>query len=247
LLDADAIKPWRQRSWIWPRDPLFYERAAPALDLYAGHWRGKPLRDDEFVLSADEKTSIQARRRLHPRRIARDGRGQRVEHEYERMGAWAYMAAWDVHRARLYGRLEEQTGIEPFHRLIDQVMCREPYRSARRVFWIVDGGTSHHRSTFPQRLQEQHENAVAVNLPVHASWLNQIEIYFSILQRKVLTPNDFADLAQARDNIMRFGREFNAHAGPFNWTFTRADLHALMTKLKRPRVPLRVVVERRAA
>jgi hypothetical protein len=247
LLDADALKPWRRRSWIWPRDPLFYERAAPALDLYAGYWHGKPLGEDDFVLSADEKTSIQARRRLHRRCVARDGRGQRVEHEYERMGAWAYMAAWDVHQARVFGRVEEKTGIEPFGRLIDQVMRREPYRSARRVFWIVDGGSSHHRSTFPERLQAQYRNAVAVVLPVHASWINQIEIYFSILERKVLTPNDFADLPEVRDHIMRFGREFSRHAEPFDWTFTRKDLRELMTKLRRPKAALRVVVKGRAA
>lgn len=247
LLDADALKPWRRRSWIWPRDPLFYERAAPALDLYAGYWHGKPLGEGDFVLSADEKTSIQARRRLHRRCVARDGRGQRVEHEYERMGAWAYMAAWDVHQARVFGRVEEKTGIEPFGRLIDQVMGREPYRSARRVFWIVDGGSSHHRSTFPERLQAQYQNAVAVVLPVHASWINQIEIYFSILERKVLTPNDFADLPEVRDHIMRFGKEFSRHAEPFDWTFTRKDLRELMTKLKKPKAALRVVVKGRAA
>lgn len=247
LLDADALKPWRRRSWIWSRDPLFYERAAPVLDLYAGYWHGKPLGERDFVLSADEKTSIQARRRLHPRRVARDRRGQRVEHEYERMGAWAYMAAWDVHRARLFGRVEEKTGIEPFDRLIHQVMRREPYCSARRVFWIVDGGSSHHRSTFPQRLQAQYPNAVAVVLPVHASWLNQIEIYFSILQRKVLTPNDFADLTEVRDHLTRFGKEFSRHAEPFDWTFTRKDLRELMAKLKRPKTAIRVVIKRTAA
>ena len=247
LLDADALKPWRRRSWIWPRDPLFYERAAPALDLYASRWRGKALKDDEFVLSADEKTSIQARRRLHPRRITADGRGQRVEHKYERKGAWAYMAAWDVHRARLFGRVEEKTGIDPFHRLVHQVMRREPYRSARRVFWIVDGGSSHHRSTFSERLQDQYDKAVAVTLPVHASWLNQIEIYFSILQRKVLTPNDFANLEETRDHLMRFGQEFSRHAEPFDWTFTRKNLRDLMAKLKKPKVALRMVIQKSKA
>jgi hypothetical protein len=247
LLDADALKPWRRRSWIGSRDPLFYERAAPVLDLYAGRWRGKPLGDDDFVLSADEKTSIQARRRLHPRRVAQDGRGQRVEHEYERMGAWAYMAAWDVHRARLFGRVEEKTGIDPFHRLVHQVMRREPYRSARRVFWIVDGGSSHHRSTFPQRLQDQYPNAVAVVLPVHASWLNQIEIYFSILGRKVLTPNDFADLREVRDHLTRFGQEFSRRAEPFDWSFTRKDLRVLMAKLKKPKAANRIASRGRAA
>jgi hypothetical protein len=244
MLDADALKPWRRRSWLWPRDPLFYERAVPVLDLYAGHWRGKPLRDDELVLSADEKTSIQARRRLHPGRITCDGRGQRVEHEYERRGAWAYLAAWDVRRAKVLGRVEETTGIEPFDRLVHQVMCREPYCSARRVFWITDGGSSHHRSIFPERLKEQHPNAVAVILPVHASWLNQIEIYFSILERKVLTPNDFTDLGMVRDHLTRFGSEFNRNAKPFDWTFTRKNLRDLIAKLKNPKTMISHMAKR---
>jgi len=232
ILDADALKPWRVRSWIYPRDPLFYERAAPVLDLYAGEWCGRPLRDGEFVISADEKTSIQARRRLHGAKIVRDGRGQRVEHEYDRKGAWAYLAAWDVHRAKVFGRVEEKTGIKPFGRLTDQVMSQEPYRSARRVFWIVDGGTSHHRSTFPNRLREQYPNAVAVVLPVHASWLNQIEIYFSIVQRKAQTPNDFSGLDEVQDRLYGFGRRFEETAEPFAWRFTCSDLKRLMKRIE---------------
>lgn len=231
ILDADALKPWRRRSWIYPRDPLFYPRAAAVLDLYAGIWRGKPLRKGEFVISADEKTSIQARRRRHPATIRGDGRGQRVEHEYERCGAWAYLAAWDVHRAKLYDRVEEATGILPFGRLVDQVMRKEPYRSARRVFWIVDGGSSHHRSTFPDRLKVAYPYAVAVFPPVHASWLNQVEIYFSVLQRKALTPNDLANLPQARDRLLDFGEEFRRRAKPFAWNFTRENLRRWLQKL----------------
>lgn len=231
ILDADALKPWRHRNWIFPRDPLFYERAAPALDLYAGRWHGRPLRGDEFVLSADEKTSIQTLRRLHPSRLVGDGRGRRVEHEYERRGVWAYLAAWDVHRARLYDRVETTTGIEPFGRLVDQVMRREPYRSARRVFWIVDGGGSHHRSTFPERLRSRHPNAEAVILPVHASWLNQVEIYFSIVQRKVLTPNEFSARAEAEARLLAFGERFRREAEPFQWRFTRDRLREYLRRL----------------
>jgi hypothetical protein len=231
ILDADALKPWRRRSWIYPRDPDFYAKAAVVLDLYAGIWHGKPLREGEFVISADEKTSIQARRRLHPPTMGHDGRGQRLEHEYERCGAWAYLAAWDVHRAKLIDRVEETTGIVPFGHLVDQVMRRQPYRSARRVFWIVDGGSSHYRTTFPDRLREAYRNAEAVFLPVHASWLNQIEIYFSILERKALTPNDLADLPQARDRLLGFGEEFRRRAEPFDWNFTRDDLRRWLKQL----------------
>jgi hypothetical protein len=233
ILDADALKPWRKRSWIWSRDPLFFERAAPVLDLYQGIWKGRHLRCDEFVLSADEKTSIQARIRLHPTEVHADGRGQRVEHEYERGGAWTYLAALDVHLAKVIGRVEHSNGIAPFDRLIAQVMNREPYVSARRVFWIVDQGSSHRPTTFPERLRREFPNAVAVSLPVHASWLNQIEIYFSILERKALTPNDFRNLEAVADRIRNFEKLFKRMAKPFNWRFTRADLRALLKRIPR--------------
>ena len=231
ILDADALKPWRHRSWIWSRDPLFYERAARVLDLYDGKWKGQRLRRDEFVISADEKTSIQARIRLHETEIVGDGRGQRVEHEYKRGGAWAYLAAYDVHRAKIFGQLGQSNGIEPFHRLVAHVMRREPYASARRVFWIVDQGSSHRPTTFPERLRNQFGNAVGVSLPVHASWLNQIEIYFSILQRKVLTPNDFPDLVAVKSRIHAFARLYNRRAKPFDWNFTRGKLRKLIKRL----------------
>ena len=230
ILDSDALKPWRRRSWIWSRDPLFYERAAPVLDLYQGIWRGRPLREGEYVISADEKTSIQARRRLHATEVRADGRGQRVEHEYERGGAWTYLAALDVHRARVMGRVEQANGIAPFMRLIGQVMGREPYASARRVFWIVDQGSSHRPTTFPDRLHQQFPNTEAVILPVHASWLNQIEIYFSILERKALTPNDFPNLEAVAERIRDFEKFFMRTAEPFDWNFTRHDLRALLSK-----------------
>ena len=118
----------------------------------------------------------------------------RVESEYKRGGALQYLAAWDVRRGRVMGRCEAQTGIESFGRLVEQLMRTEPYRSANRVFWVVDNGSSHRGQTAVQRLRKAYRKAVLVHTPVHASWLNQVEIYFSIIQRKVLTPNDFASL-----------------------------------------------------
>lgn len=137
-LAEDALRPWTTRSWIFPRDPAFEAKAGPILDLYAGQFRGRRLTANEFVISADEKTSIQARRRCHPSLAAAPGRATRVEHEYERGGALQYLAAWDVHRAKLFTRCEAKTGIAPFSRLVDQVMTAPPYATARRVFWIVD-------------------------------------------------------------------------------------------------------------
>jgi hypothetical protein len=232
-LSADAIRPWRHRCWIFPRDPQFAQKAGPILDLYQRWWQGKHLKDDEYILSTDEKTSIQARARLHPTTPPAAKRLMRYEHEYERKGAWAYLAAWDVGRAKLTGRCEASTGIEPFHRLVDQTMRREPYRSARRVFWIADGGSSHRGEAAAKRLRGWHQNAVLVSTPVHASWLNQIEIYFSIVQRKALTPNDLSDLIAARQRLLGFQKHFEKIASPFDWKFTRDDLEKLLAQLKK--------------
>ena len=131
-LDADAIRPWRHRSWLFPRDPRFAERAGPILDLYERRWDGDQLGPHEYVISADEKTSIQARQRRHAAAPVASGRAMRVEHEYHRRGAWAYVAALDVHRARLFGRCEARSGIKSFDRLVEDVMSQPPYRSARR-------------------------------------------------------------------------------------------------------------------
>jgi hypothetical protein len=190
-LHHDAIRPWYHRSWIFPRDPDFADKAGRLLDLYAREWQGKALRDDEFVISADEKTSIQARRRKHSTRTCRPRTAMRVEHEYFRCGAWTYIAALDVHHARIFGRCEIKNGIAPFDRLVEQVMTRPPYNDARRVFWIVDNCSAHRGARAAQRLQDRYPQLVLVHAPIHASWLNQVEIYFYIVQRKVLAPNDF--------------------------------------------------------
>src|SRR5438552_1904576 len=231
-LNEDAIRPWQHRCWIFPRDPDFAEKASRILDLYERIWEGQPLKDDEFVLSADEKTSLQARRRKHKTLPTRPGEAMKVEHEYTRCGAWAYLAALDVHRAKLFGRCEARTGIAPFDRLVDQVMTRPPYNDARRVFWIVDNGSSHRGLAAVQRLQQKYPRLVLVHGPVHASWLNQIEIYFSIIQRKVLTPNDFHDLSGLAERLLNFQYHWETLGEPFQWTFTRRDLARLLTKLQ---------------
>lgn len=231
-LSEDAIRPWRHRSWIFPRDPEFVQKAGRVLDLYEGFWEGIPLRPGDCVLSADEKTSIQARKRRHATAPPAAGEPMRVEHEYERRGAWAYFAAWDVRRAKIYGRCEQKTGIAGFNRLVSQVMSQEPYRSAPRAFWVVDNGSSHRGQRCVQRLGRRWPNVIVVHTPVHASWLNQIEIYFSIVQRKVLTPNDFASLTRLKDRLLRFQTHYEEVAKPFQWKFTRRDLEKLMKQLE---------------
>lgn len=230
-LSEDAIRPWQHRCWIFPRDPDFATKAGRILDLYAGCWEGKSLRPNEFVICADEKTSIQARRRCHASAPPRPGRPMRVEHEYERRGALAYLAAFDVQRAKLFGRCEPRTGKAPFDRLVAQVMTQAPYRTARHVFWIVDNGSSHRGQRAVRRLQSAFPNIVLVHTPVHASWLNQIEIYFSIVERKALTPNDFASVQHLEEHVLAFQAYYEDIAKPFEWKFTRSDLRRLLRRL----------------
>ena len=232
-LNEDAIRPWQHRCWIFPRDPNFTVKAGRILDLYERLWNGRNLKDDEFVLSADEKTSIQARSRRHVTLPTAPSTPMKVEHEYKRCGAWAYLAALDVHRAKVFGRCEKKSGIAPFDRLVAQVMSQAPYKEARRVFWIVDNGTSHRGEKSALRLKERYRNLELVHGPVHASWLNQIEIYFSILQRKALTPNDFPSLLALEDRLISFERYYEKIATPFEWKFTRKDLCKLLKKIGR--------------
>jgi hypothetical protein len=233
-LSADALKPWRYRSWIFPRDPNFAEKAGAVLDLYARRWHGVDLGRDEFVVSADEKPSIQARRRKYASMGPAPGRPMRVEHEYFREGALTYMAAWDVHRAKLFGRCEPKTTIDAVDRLVAQVMSVEPYRSARRVFWVADNCSSHRGEKAIARLRAKWPTLTLVHTPVHASWLNQIEIYFSIVQRKVVTPNDVNSLSELEDRLLAFQSRYEQTARPFQWKFTRSDLVTLLAKLNAP-------------
>ncbi|MFC5670760.1 transposase [Streptomyces incanus] len=147
------------------------------MDLYARHATGQPLGSDEYVISADEKTSSQARCRCHPTLAPGQARAMRVNHTYGRGGALAYLAAYDVHHAHVFGRTEPRTGIDPFMNLVTQVMSQEPYASAKRVFWIVDNGSSHRGQKAIDRLTNAFPNAVMVHTPVHASWTNQVEIF----------------------------------------------------------------------
>lgn len=232
-LHDDALKPWQTRSWIFRRDPDFAPKAARVLDLYARIFDGKRLRPDEYVICADEKTQLQALGRRHETDAPAPGRPIRYEFEYERGGTLAYLAAWDVHHANLFDRVEEKAGIDPFGRLVAQVMETEPYKSARRVFWVTDNGSSHAGKTSIARMQEAWPNARLIHLPVHASWLNQIEIYFSIVQRKALTPNDLPTFAALRDRLLGFAERYRQIARPFEWTFTRQDLDRVLDRVDR--------------
>jgi DDE superfamily endonuclease len=240
ILDADAIKPWQYEHWIFPRAPDFFAKASVVLDLYQGYWQDERLDPFDRVISSDEKTSIQARVRRHDTLAPGPGRRRRIEHEYERGGALQYLAAWDVRRGIVMGRCEAKTGIEPFGRLVEQVMESPEYSrpSGRgdvrgQVFWVVDNGSSHRGEVSVRRMSVAYANATLVHTPVHASWLNQVEVYFSLLQRKVLTPNDSTDLQELELRIRLYEELTNSQPRPFDWKFTKYDLFDLLQRLAR--------------
>jgi hypothetical protein len=230
MLHEAAIKPWQYEHWLFPKDPQFAEKAGPILDLYAGHWEGQPLGPGDFVLSMDEKTSIQARGRTHEEMPPQPKQTRRVESEYDRNGALQYLAAWDVHRGIVLGRCEKKTGIKPFGLLVNQVLKQPTYEKANRLFFIVDNGSSHRGQASVQRMRRRDKRIILLHTPIHASWLNQVEIYFSIIQRKVLTPNDFATLEAVRVRLRLYEELSNRTPRPFEWKFTRQDMLAWLKR-----------------
>ncbi len=108
-------------------------------------------------------------------------------------------------------------------------MSQPPYSKARRVFVIIDNGSAHRGQRSIDRLQGTWPNLILVHTPIHASWLNQAEMYFSIVQRKVLTPNDFADLDALEQHLLAFGRRYQQIAAPFEWKFTPPTSTAFCT------------------
>jgi DDE superfamily endonuclease len=208
------------------------------LDLYEGYWQGERLDPFDRVLSTDEKTSIQARIREDPTLEPGPGRCRRVAAKYKRGGALQYLAAWDVQQGRVMGRCEARTGIAPFGRLVEQVMEHPEYATPfgrsdvrSRVFWVADNGSSHRGKASVKRMIAAYANAILVHTPVNASWLNQIEVYFSLLQRKVLNPNDSKDLQELELRIRLYEELTNQDPTPFDWKFSKYELFELLQRL----------------
>ena len=231
ILAENPVRPWRYQSWIFPRDPDFEAKATVILNLYQGFYQGEPLGEGDQVLSFDANPSIQARGRVRATLPAAPGRPVRVEHEYERHGALALLAGLDVRTGKVFASTPGTTGIVPFMDLIGQVMARPEYKNAPRVFVVVDNGSDHRGKKAADRLRKAHPNAVMIHTPVHASWLNQVEIFFSVIQKKVVSPNDFPSLEKLSETLLAFVGRYNQTAGPFSWKYTAADLKNLLHRI----------------
>jgi hypothetical protein len=224
ILRESAIKPWQHELWLFSEDPHFARKAGPILALYAGIWEGRSLKRTDYVLSMDEKTSIQARGRRQEETPPQPKQTRRIEAEYKRNGALQYLAAWDVHRGIVVGRCEKKTGIKPFGLLVAKVLEQDPHRDSTQLVFIVDNGSSHRGHASVERMRRRDKRIILVHTPIHASWLNQVEIYSSTIQKKVLTPNDFGKLEAIRARPALYEELSNRPPKPFAWKFTRQDM-----------------------
>lgn len=135
------------------------------------------------------------------------------------------MAAWDVFGGKVCGECVPSVTKPVSYRFVGKVTGQRDYREAHRVFWILDNGTCHRTDKQIIELERLYPNVIVVNLPTHASWLKQGEVYFSILTRKVLTPNNFESVHHLIQKVIRFQDLHSRVAKPFNWRFTRDNLH----------------------
>lgn len=225
-LRADKIRPWRYHSWQHIHDPQqFLQRARPVLQLYM---RAQALlREGIWLLCLDEKTSIQAREGEQAPRPARAGKPQLHASRYHRRGARHLFAGLSVADGHVYGTCRTRKCFVDFQAFVQQVILPEALRrKVTTVVLILDNGTTHapkQLASWLQQLEAAHEHRVHFQvcwLPLNASWLDQIEIWFSILQRKRLQPNHFRSPEDLEDSILDFLASYNQTAKPINWTYT---------------------------
>jgi transposase len=215
ILAAHQLKPWRHHVWLYPkqpRDAAFYATVSELIDLYT-----RPLHRDELVLSVDEKTSLQPRPRHAPTRPAQPQHlPNRYEHEYKRAGALNLFAAFDTRSGQVYGHCYDRKRQREFIDFLE-ALDREIDEQISTIHLVCDNVSTHHGKEVRQWFAK-HPRFVVHFTPVHCSWMNQVEQWFSILQRKRLRIADFESKDHLRAKVEQFITEWNQHAHPFNWS-----------------------------
>jgi len=215
ILAAHKLKPWRVHMWLSPkapRDAIFYTRVREVIDLYT-----RPLCEHEVVLSVDEKTSLQPRPRMHATKPARPGgEPNQVEHEYTRCGALQLFAAFDTRTGTVYGQTYDRKRQTEFIAFLEHLDASIP-AAIMTIHLVLDNVSTHHGKHVRAWLAK-HPRFILHFTPVHCSWMNQVEQWFSILQRKRFRIADFKDKADLAAKIRQFIEEWNGQAHPFNWS-----------------------------
>lgn len=213
ILDDLDLKPHRVRSWLTSQDPEFWEKAADVCGLYLDPPRGA------LVLSVDEKTGMQAKSRVHPTQPARPGRAARQEFEYRRNGTACLFAALDVHTGEIISETKGRNRSEEFIEFLEHLDAVTP--GGLVLHLILDNGSSHvSRKTRAWLAHPDREGRFVVHhTPTHASWLNQIELFFSILGRRLIRRGEFTSIEELVAKVVAFIEDYNRRAKPFRWTY----------------------------
>jgi len=181
------------------------------------------------IICGDEKTALTAWSRH--RQAPGPGRSLRVEHEYERNGTCTYQAALFARTGEVHGHCVNRNTRANFEILVEEVMNKPICADANRVFWVLDNGSAHHPNTFTWWLKKHYDNVAVLHLPTRASWLNQIELYFSIVTPKALTGSSFESVAELMDQLTGFEALWNRVPEPFEWTYTTEQLNRRLENL----------------
>jgi len=214
ILAHHKLKPWRHHLWLSPtvpRDAAFAAHVHEIVTLYT-----RPLGVWEMVLCVDEKTSVQPRTRKAPTLAAQPGRPVRVEHEYVRKGALNLFAGFDTRTGKVYATTAERKRQVEFIIFLEHV-DREIAPSITTMHVVLDN-VRMHKGKQVQAWLAKHPRFLFHFPPVHCSWMNQVEQWFSILQRKRLRIADFTDKKHLSQRLMAFVAEWNEHAHPFQWS-----------------------------
>jgi hypothetical protein len=219
ILASHRLKPWRKKMWLSPkvpRDAAFAASVRRICELYT-----RPLLPHERVICADEHTSLQPRPRLAPTRPALPDRPVQVEHEYRRDGALNLLGAFDTRSGKVWGEIAPRKRQVEFLALLEQMDADLP-DTVTKVYVILDNVRMHTGKQVVAWLAK-HPRFAWVHPPVHCSWMNQIEQWFSILVRKRLRIADFSSKAHLRERLEAFIQEWNQRAHGFNWKTSSCD------------------------
>jgi len=218
ILQALDVKPHRVRGWLnRPADPQFQAKAQAVCALYLN----PP--ENTILLSGDEKTSMQAKSRKHPSRPIRPGRPERREFEYVRHGTVSLLAAMDVTAGTIHPKIIVRNDSDTFIEFLTEL--DQALNPAKKIHLILDNGSSH-TSTATRTWLADHPRFTVTYTPKHASWLNIVEIFFSILTRRMLRRGEFTSRQDLADKILKFIEVYNRTAKPFRWSYDAKLLKA---------------------
>jgi transposase len=217
ICQALELKPWQTESWMTSHDPDFWAKAADVCGLYLN----PP--ENAVVWSVDEKSQIQATSRVNPTLPAVPGVPVRRDYGYVRHGTAVLYAALDVHDGEVAGWVTDSTRSENFVAFLEDLVRATP--TGLDLHCIVDN-LSAHTTPLVEEFLTEHPQVHLHFTPTHASWLNQIELFFSILERRLLKHGEFHSLDNLAERIIAFINDYNWRAAPFRWTYDGRPLKA---------------------